>query len=205
MRPEDLAALCRLHFASFALRSTRRFVRRAYYPTLLAQRSSGFGYVAARGTDLVGLSGAVHDDAAFHRALLALHPLECLVAALARLGRGRALEPRRAVRAEARLHFLAVTPSERGGGLGTRLALLSQQALREAGHACCWARIARGNDAWAGMHERLGFRRDPSRASPDGELEEYRLDFTATASWAHPSDFPSQPGPPRSAAVCRRS
>jgi GNAT superfamily N-acetyltransferase len=182
MSTTDLPELCRLHYVCFSLQSTRRFVRRAYYPTLLAPRSSGFGYVAARGEELVAISGAVHDDAAFHRALLALHPLECLLAALARLGRGRALEPRRALRAEARLHFLGVTPNERGSGLGTRLARLSQQTLREAGHACCWARIARRNDAWAVLHERLGFRRDGSRVSPGGELEEYRLDFTPTAS-----------------------
>jgi ribosomal protein S18 acetylase RimI-like enzyme len=178
LQPADVEELCRLHYASFGIRSTRRFIARAYSPTFFAPASTGFGFVATRGERAVGLAVAVLDDAAFHRALLRRHPVECMLAAALRLRRGNGLEPRRAVRGEARVHYLAVEPGERRAGLGTRLAVLAQQAIRDAGIVSCWTRIASDNGESARLHERVGFRPDPTRAAGAGWLE-YRLDFPA--------------------------
>jgi len=179
LQPADVGELCRLHFASFSMRSTRRFIARAYYPTFFDPASTGFGFVALRDERAVALTVAVLDDAAFHRALLRRHPIECALAAARRLGRGRRLEPRRAVRSEARVHYLAVDAGERRAGLGTRLALLTHETIRDAGHRTCWTRIARDNRDSARLHERLGFRHEPTRSPAADELQEYRLDFPA--------------------------
>jgi ribosomal protein S18 acetylase RimI-like enzyme len=177
LAPADLPAVCRLHAACFTVHSTRRFIERAYYPTFLAPGSTGFGFVATSGGRLVGYCVAALDDAALHRAMLRRHPCECLLAAVAKLLRGRRVETARARRPGPRLHYLAVAPGARGGGLGPRLSRLAQAAIREAGHACCWTRISPSNPVSVGVHERMGFRLDPERAVPGAAFQDYRLEL----------------------------
>jgi len=171
----DLPAVCWLHFAAFRIQSSRRFLERAYYPTFLTPGSTGFGVVAARAGELAGFCVGTLDDGAYHRALLRRHPFECALALLGKLRRGGRSDPRRAALREARLHYVAIAPAERGSGLGRRLLVETLRYVRDAGCTTCASRIYADNEASRRLNLSLGARLELESRDALGPYAVYRF------------------------------
>lgn len=187
----DLDQVVALHAEVFRIQSSRRFLARAYYPTFLVAASTGFGFVArfdgAHGATFAGFFVGALDDAAFHRALVRRHPLECALAFLAKRGTGSGTSVARLARGEARFHYIAVAPAGRGRGAGRRLLETALAHARAAGAAACSSRIYDGSEASRRLNEELGARRVGEGVDALGRFGVYRFELGSNAGERAPN------------------
>ena len=176
----DLPAVCALHFATFRIQSSRRFLERAYYPTFVAPGSTGLGTFVSDAEGIVGYCVGTLDDGAFHRALLRCHPFECARAWIGKaVGRRRDRGGRLALH-ESRLHYVAVAPRARGAGLGRRLWADFLRRVSEAGHDRCATRIYADNPVSRRLAESLGGRLEREGTDALGRFGLYRFALDRT-------------------------
>jgi ribosomal protein S18 acetylase RimI-like enzyme len=173
----DLEAVVALHLQCFRVRSSRRFLERAYYPTFLEPPSTGIGLVASRGGACCGFVVGAFDENAFHRVLLRRHPVESLRAAVRSAARLRWPVRPGIGDGGACLHYCAVAPDARGGGLGRRLTAELLDRLRAAGARHCSCRIYDDNAVNRRLNERLGARRIGAGRDRLGAYGIYRFDL----------------------------
>jgi len=187
MTAGDLPAVLRLHLEAQPVLSSRRFLRRAYFPTVLDRAAGGLAWVAEdQGRPVAYVTGAA-DDARFHRRLLLGHPIEAFLALAARVARtglhpseaarlGGALPQGHPARRAAWIHWGATAPERRGRGL---MGDLVRRFVAEASARSipqCWARIEPGNDGSRRLHERIGFRLS-GVDDPRGRVLLYRIEL----------------------------
>lgn len=168
LKAGDAPEIIELHWRFFPAASGRRFLERAYYPTLLDTGSTGFGFVEVRSGKVVGFLAGALDSRALHKALVRRNFADCLVA-VARVtfagwsDSARALRTLRyflsgsASREGAWIFFVAVDESCRNQGTAERLIAASVNYCRSQGLARCWIRTPKTNVAMQRVLKKTGF------------------------------------------------
>jgi ribosomal protein S18 acetylase RimI-like enzyme len=177
----DLPDVVALQAALFRVQSSLRFFARAYYPTFLARGATGFGRLAHRAGRFVGYVVGTLDDAAFHRALLVRHPVECALAFFAKRTRGGSRDATRLTRGEPRIHYLGVAEAARGAGVGRALVIEALAHVRAAGGRSCSTLVYLDNVASLSLFAGLGAERVGEGEDTLGRFAVCRFDLTRPA------------------------
>jgi ribosomal protein S18 acetylase RimI-like enzyme len=188
MRPDDVAAVVRIHlesFPGFFLSFLGPRFLRVLYETILAD-AEGRAFVAEEGSQIHGFVAGVIRQAGFYRRAIRTRALAFAWAAAGAVARRPSVVPRlvRALRrpaevrdsaADACLMSVAVTPSAEGRGAGRQLVQAFCAAIDRAGaEAVSLTTDADGNDRTNAFYVRLGFGLAREYVTPEGRrMNEY--------------------------------
>lgn len=180
----DVPELSALHYRIFGADSGRRFLEKAFYPTMLRPDSTGFGYVLAEGGKIAGFIAGARSASTWHRTLARRHGIECLRSAArtvfsghgwaGRLLRGlRFLSSKFSYESGGFIFFLGIDNAFQGRGLAPRLIGAFLDRCRSLGLACCWTRAQKANVPAQRLYVRSGFLVHPETT----KLEKNRIVF----------------------------
>ena len=177
----DIPQVVELHVRLFGTSSGRRYLTRAFYPTMLDPSSTGGGYVQVAQDEIVGFIVGALDTGAWHRTLARTRTFECVLAAgglsLRRgafqgaAGQLRALLSGMSRRTGALIFYLGVEQAHQGRGLAGGLVGAFLDGCRAHGLSHCWTRTPAANTGADAFYLRAGFRREPAGAgATDGRI-----------------------------------
>jgi len=186
----DIPRLSALHDRLFGADSGRRFLEKAYYPTMLHPASTGIGYLLAREGKIAGSITGARSASAWHRTLARAHAAECFRAAARMIvrvrGRGPAAGLLRGLRflssgpsyeSGGLIFFLGIDDALQGRGLARRLVEAFLERCRSLGLRRCFTRARLANVRAQEFYLRLGFRVDPEMTRLEKNRVVFRLDL----------------------------
>ena len=185
----DIPPVVELHARLFGTPSGRRYLTRAFYPTMLDPSATGGGYVQVVGDEIVGFIVGALDTGTWHRRLALTRSFECALAA-GRMGlqRGafrdaagqlRSLLSGMARRPGALIFYLGVEEAHQGRGLAAGLVRAFLDECRARGQSSCWTRTLKTNTAADALYVRTGFRREPAGSGASEDRIYYVYDLNA--------------------------
>jgi ribosomal protein S18 acetylase RimI-like enzyme len=164
----DIPDVVALHIRTFDSTSGRRFLERAFYPTMLHPASTGFSFVQVSGAKVVGFIVGARSISIWHRSLLRKYGWECIWAAFRVCASGwgginqvaspiRFLSSNPQYGSGALIFHLAVNEAYRGYGLASELTKTVLDFCRSQGLHRCWTRALKTNVAAHRLYKRLDF------------------------------------------------
>jgi ribosomal protein S18 acetylase RimI-like enzyme len=188
----DIPAVSSVHDRIFGSDSGRRFLEKAFYPTMLHPDSTGFGYLISQDAKTAGFISGARSASAWHRTLVRRHGADCLwpAARMAVSGRGPAAGLLRGLRFLALgpsyesgglIFFLGIDDAFRGRGLAPRLVEAFLEHCRSLGLSCCWTRARQANVQAQKLYLRLGFRVHPEMTKLEKNRAVFRFDLAPPA------------------------
>lgn len=183
----DVTEVVAIHLKFFRTNSGPGFLKKAYYPTILDPRSTGFGFVEVHSGKVVGFLAGALDSRAWHKTLVQRNFVDCLIAAIRVAFSGwsyltQVLRPLRFfLSGSERLrggwtYFVAVDERHRNRGVAKRLVAASADYCRSHTIARCWIRTLKTNDPMRSVLKRSGFQPHVAMSGQDEKRLIFSLD-----------------------------